>query len=399
MDFRPIAEYEFDGYINVLSHVFAWDPKPEEVELERKQIELDRTVGAFDGDTIVGTGANLTFEMTVPGGSLPAGGVTAIGVLPSHRRRGILSEMMRRLLDDSRDHEEPLSILWASEASIYGRYGFGVTTRSARREIARSHAKIDGDRPPAVRLIDKDEALQVFPEIYENVRRRFPGMIARTPGKWEVDLADLESWRDGYTANRFALYDAGDGPAGYARYRIKERWEAGQPKSELLVAEVVAGDDSAYRDLWRFLFGVDLIETVKLRGRPTREPLDHMLADPRRLTTSIHEGIWLRILDVERALAGRRYRIDGSLVIEVVGPDDVAGRYLLEGGPDGADCRRTDKTPDIAVPVKELGMAYLGAFDFATMAHAGVVDGDQTAIRRADLMFSWHEPTWCTVGF
>lgn len=399
MDYRTINDDEFDGYINVLSHVFAWDPKPDEIELERKQIEIDRTVGAFDEGVVVGTGANLTFEMTVPGGSLPAGGVTAIGVLPSHRRRGILTEMMGRLLDDSRAHDEPLSILWASEASIYGRYGFGVTTRSARREIARSHAKVDGDRPPEVRLIDKDEALQTLPTIYETVRRRFPGMIARSQTKWEVDLADLESWRDGYTANRFALYDAGDGPTGYARYRIKEKWESGQPTSELLITEVVAIDDAGYRDLWRFLFGIDLIETIKLRQRPTREPLDHLLADPRRLTTSIHEGIWLRILDVERALAARRYRVEGSLVVEVVGPDDVAGRYLLEGGPDGADCRRTNQEPDVALPIKELGMAYLGEFDLETMAHAGIVTGDPAAIRRADVMFGWHEPTWCTVGF
>lgn len=399
MDYRTINDDEFDGYINVLSHVFAWDPKPDEIELERKQIEIDRTVGAFDEGVVVGTGANLTFEMTVPGGSLPAGGVTAIGVLPSHRRRGILTEMMGRLLDDSRAHDEPLSILWASEASIYGRYGFGVTTRSARREIARSHAKVDGDRPPEVRLIDKDEALQTLPTIYETVRRRFPGMIARSQTKWEVDLADLESWRDGYTANRFALYDAGDGPTGYARYRIKEKWESGQPTSELLTTEVVAIDDAGYRDLWRFLFGIDLIETIKLRQRPTREPLDHLLADPRRLTTSIHEGIWLRILDVERALAARRYRVEGSLVVEVVGPDDVAGRYLLEGGPDGADCRRTNQKPDVALPIKELGMAYLGEFDLETMAHAGIVTGDPAAIRRADVMFGWHEPTWCTVGF
>ncbi|NIA25224.1 MAG: GNAT family N-acetyltransferase [Gammaproteobacteria bacterium] len=399
MEYHPIRPDEFDGYINVLSHVFTWDPKPEEVEVEKKHIELDRTVGAFDDGRIVGTGANLTFEMTVPGGSLPAGGVTAIGVLPSHRRRGILNEMMARLFDDSRSHGEPLSILWASESSIYGRYGFGVATRHASREIERIHARLSGDAPPAVRIIDKDEALRQFPSVYETVRRRYPGMIRRTERKWEIDLADLEPWRDGATANRFGLFEPDGVPQGYVRYRVKEKWENGQARSELVVAELIAITQDAYRDLWRYVFGIDLIETIKARGRPVREPLEHMLANPRRLTKSVTEGIWLRILDVERALAGRRYSTEDRVVLEVTGPGDVAGRYLLEGGPDGATCRRTEAKPDLRLDIKALGMAYLGGHDFVTLAGASMAEGDAETLRRADLMFGWHEPTWCVVGF
>jgi predicted acetyltransferase len=401
MEYRAINPDEFDGFVGVLSHVFAWDPKPEEVELERKRFEIDRSIAAFDGANVVGTGANLTFRMTVPGGVVSAGGVTMIGVLPSHRRQGILTTMMAELLEDSRERHEPVSILWASESSIYGRFGFGLATRHANRVVERAHATLRSEVTArgTVRLIDKSQALKQFPGVYEQVAARYPGMIERPPDRWELALADLESWRDGATANRFALYEEAGVPLGYARYRIKEDWSDQHAQNRLDANQVVGVTNEAVRGLWRFLFGIDLVKTVSARHRPLRDPLAYLLADPRRMTFQVTEGIWLRILDVPAALGARRYPVPGSITIEITGPDDVAGRYHLEGGPDGAECTPTEREPDISMGVAVLGMRYLGDHDFGSLAGAGLVEGSTEALRSADLMFGWHEPAWCVVGF
>jgi predicted acetyltransferase len=400
MEYRPIGEDEFDAFIGVLSHVFAWEPKPEELELDRKRMEFDRSIAAFDRDHIVGTGANLTFRMSVPGGRIDAGGVTMIGVLPSHRRRGVLTSMMTELLDDSRRRGEPVSILWASESSIYGRFGFGQATRHATRKVERAHAALRPDvgAPGTVRLIDKEEALKHLPELYGYAVSRYPGMIERTPEDWELALADLESWRDGYTANRFALYEEDGVPRGLARYRIKDEWKDGHAQNTLSVTLVIGVDDVAAQGLWRFLFGIDLVKTIQARHRPLRDPLAYLLADPRRMSFEVVEGIWVRILDVPAALEARRYAVQGSVTIEVT-DSDVAGVYRLDGGPDGASCTRADGTPDLRMGVSTLGMRYLGDHDFESLAGAGLVEGSQDALRQADLMFGWHEPAWCVTGF
>jgi len=401
MEYRPIAEDEFDAFMSVLSHVFAWEPKPEELEIDRKRMEFDRSVAAFDDGHIVGTGANLTFRMSVPGGRIDAGGVTMIGVLPTHRRQGALKSMMAELLDDSRRHEEPVSILWASESAIYGRFGFGEATRHASRKVEHAHATLRSGvgAPGAVRLIDKEEALKRLPELYEHAVARYPGMIERTADHWEMALADLEAWRSGYTANRFALYEESGVPRGYARYRMKEEWKDGHAQNTLDANSVIGVDDVAVRGLWRFLFGIDLIKTVRARHRPLRDPLAYLLTDPRRMSFEVVEGIWARILDVPAALEARRYAVERSLTIEITEPGDVAGIYRLDGGPDGASCTRTNGVPDLRMGISTLGMRYLGDHDFASLAGAGLLEGSHDALRKADLMFGWHEPAWCVVGF
>jgi len=401
MEYRPITEDEFDAFMSVLSHVFAWEPKPEELEIDRKRMEFDRSIAAFDGDHIVGTGANLTFRMSVPGGRIDAGGVTMIGVLPTHRRQGVLTSMMAGLLDDSRRRGEPVSILWASESAIYGRFGFGEATRHASRKVEHAHATLRSGvgASGTVRLIDKEEALKRLPELYEHAVSRYPGMIERTPEDWEMDLADLEPWRGGYTANRFALYEEDGVPRGFARYRIKDEWKDGHAQNTLSVNSVIGVDDVAAQGLWRFLFGIDLIKTIHARHRPLRDPVAYLLADPRRMSFEVVEGIWVRILDVPAALQARRYAVQGSLTIEITDPPDVAGIYRLDGGPDGATCARATGTPDLRMGVSTLGMRYLGDHDFEPLAGARLVEGSQDALRKADLMFGWHEPAWCVTGF
>jgi predicted acetyltransferase len=180
---------------------------------------------------------------------------------------------------------------------------------------------------------------------------------------------------------------------------MKEEWKDGHAQNTLDANSVIGVDDVAVRGLWRFLFGIDLIKTVRARHRPLRDPLAYLLTDPRRMSFEVVEGIWARILDVPAALEARRYAVERSLTIEITEPGDVAGIYRLDGGPDGASCTRTNGVPDLRMGISTLGMRYLGDHDFASLAGAGLLEGSHDALRKADLMFGWHEPAWCVVGF
>ncbi|MGH8937211.1 MAG: GNAT family N-acetyltransferase [Acidimicrobiia bacterium] len=399
IELRPIGTEEFEDFVAVMGAAFSWDPRPEDLEHSRAITEFDRTLAAFEGDRIVGTAGAFSYELTVPGGSLPAAGVTAVSVFPTHRRRGILSSMMRHQLDDVRERGEPLAILWALESIIYGRYGYGIAADGLAFELERTYARLANpvEVPGRVRLVERDEALKTWPEVYDRARRERPGAVNRTEAWWDHEtLYDPEHHRDGYTVNRLAVYEEGGRALGYVRYRIKDDWPGGLPGSELAVGELISTTPQSYVGLWQYVLGVDLIRKIEARRRPPDEPLRWMLADPRRLQRRPSDALWARLVDVPTALAGRRYSVRGSLIVEV--RDAFCpwneGTYLLEGGPEGASCRTTRAAPEIVLSAAELGAAYLGGTPLSVLREAGRVQGDDQAVRRADLMFSWSPAPW-----
>lgn len=401
MDFelRAIGTNEFEDFVAAMGAGFGWDPRPEDLEQGRAITEFERTLAALEGDRIVGTAGAISYELTVPGGSLPAAGVTAVSVFPTHRRRGILSSMMRHQLDDVRDRGEPLAILWASESIIYGRFGYGIAADGLAFELERGYAHLANpmEVPGRVRLVERDEALKNWPEVYDRARRERPGTVNRTEAWWDhATLYDPEHDRDGYTANRLAVYEEGGRALGYVRYRIKHDWPTGLPASQLLVGELISTTPHSYVGLWQYVFGVDLIRKIEARHRPVDEPLRWMLADPRRLQRRPADALWARLIDVPTALAGRRYSVPGSLILEV--RDSFCpwneGTYRLEGSPEGASCRTTRAGPEIVLTAAELGAAYLGGTPFSVLREAGRVRGEDQAVRRADLMFSWSPAPW-----
>jgi predicted acetyltransferase len=246
-------------------------------------------------------------------------------------------------------------------------------------------------------LIEKDEARQTLPPIYARVGATWPGFLSRSDEEWDLMLLDLEHWRDGMTANRFAIYEGGGEALGYLRYRVQNKWEQGHAASELLAAEMMAITPAAEAALWDYAFSVDLIKTIKTQTRPTEELLSIVLADPRRMKTKQIDGMWARLLDIPASLEGRRYASEGQLVFEVVDNflPDVGGVFRLEGGPDGAECRRSTATPEVTFDVAGLSAGYLGEGSFRLLHDAGRVTGDIDAVRRADQMFGWHRRPWC----
>jgi predicted acetyltransferase len=400
IEIRAVGEDEFTAYLTATEHAFGGRPSDEEVESERRVAELDRSLAAFDGSAIVGTSGAFSLRMTVPGGIEPMAGVTLVGVLPTHRRRGILTAIMRRQLDDVRDRGEALAGLWASEGAIYGRFGFGIGTPAARITIDRRRAAFARPHRAAgeVRLVERAEAIARMPDSYDALRRDVPGMLER-PGPWWVHrFADPERWRDGASALFFALHEAGGAVDGYVVYNVKGNWDTGMAAHKVFVSELVASSAPAYADLWRFCFDMDLVGTVEAWPRPMDEPLLHMLAEPRALGQRWSDGLWLRLVDVPRALAARRYAAGDSVsfaVRDAFCPWNE-GTVTLEAGADGASCRASTGTPDLGVDVTDLGMAFLGGTRFSSLARAGRVDEHTSgALARADAMFGWDPGPWC----
>ena len=374
-----------------------------ELAAELAIFEPDRALVATEGDTIVGGVGAASLTVSVPGGELPLAGITDVGVLPTHRRRGILTSLIRRQMDDLRDRGEPLAGLWASEGAIYGRFGYSPAAPSAQHTIqrARSAFAVPVPRTGTIRLMDKERALGVMPAPFEAARRERPGMMARSPAWWAESFADLESRRDGGTALIFAVHEA-EGVDGYAAYRIVHRWDHGASHNLERVFELVAANDAAYADLWRYCMDIDLVETIDAPLRPVDDPLPHLLADQRALETRIRDSLWLRPLDVAAALAGRRYAVEGTLMLEVA--DDFCpwngGTYLLEAGPDGSTCKRGNGSVHLSLSVADLGAVYLGGTRPSVLARAGRIrEHTAGALTLADAMFGWHRAPWCPNHF
>jgi predicted acetyltransferase len=342
--------------------------------------------------------------MAVPGGSLACGGVTRIGVASTHRRRGLLSAMMRRQLDDMHQRGEPLAALYASEAPIYGRFGYGLATYMAEIEIERAHSAFLKPPPTGgrVMMVDVPAAVDAFTQVWSQVQPTQPGMLTLDARWWRLHLVDLEINRDGFSPQYRVVYEIEGKPAGFALYRIKMDWDAAGPIGVLRVEHLIAATADAYAALWRYVVDVDLIARVTAEGRPIDEPLRFLLADSRQPKTRVEDGIWLRLVDVARALAGRRYAVDGRLVLRV--RDAFCpwneGHYELNGGPTNAACERCNEDPDLELSAADLAAVYLGGNRFRTLHEAGrVQELHRGAAPRADAMFATDRTPWCPSHF
>ncbi len=383
----------------------AFGNRPDDALIETATgfVEADRALVVEDDGRIVAGGANVSLELTVPGpATVPAAGVTQVGVLPTHRRQGILSALMTRLADDARRRGEPVAALLASESTIYRRFGYGVGVWNTMVEIERTRAVLR--RPPALtgrtRMLDDEEMAAALPPFFDRYRRGQPGEVSRTPGWWARHLRDHETWRGGGSKRFAAVWEDGAGCAeGYVSYRIHPSWEGGLPGHALAVENLIALGPEVRAALWQYCFGVDLVAVVRAGYLALDDPLRWMLTEPRRLRTiAVNDFLWVRLLDVETALAARAYAGDDRLTVEVVDGFDhaVAGRYRLAGG----DCRRTDEAPDLTIDVADLASAWLGGTRFATLARAGlVVEHTAGAIVRADGLFATATGPASSTGF
>ena len=262
----PTAD-EFPRFIAPLSIAFNRRMTDAEIENDRRTIELDRFLGALEGDAVVGCGGVHTFRLTVPGGEIGAAGITAVGVLPTHRRRGILRQMMTWLFAQARDRHEPVAILWASEAAIYQRFGFGPGTLQTFLDAPKDKVRFlrPVESPGRIRIVDLEEAVELFPPIYDMLRPGVPGSLSRTESTWRLELlADTEWSRHENGDKVLAVIETDAGPRGYVIYRQRpSEWDMTGPKGVVTVLEVTALDPDAEQALWQWIFGIDLIGTIR----------------------------------------------------------------------------------------------------------------------------------------
>ncbi len=406
---RAVQEHEYPQFAAAIFAAFSAQitgPTDPTIERWREVIELDRTLGAFDGDRVVATAAGLDFELTVPGGvTLAATGVTAVGVLPTHRRRGILTRLMDRQLDDVAARGDAVAVLGASEATIYGRFGYGPATWMQAWTLSTvGTVGLRAGPAEGLELVDIDTALEVVVALYDRRRGQRIGAVSRSPALWRTALEDPWPQEDAAARPFAVVHRTSTGEAdGVAIYRARATEKADDETRTLTLFDLVGTDEDVEAILWRFLLEIDLVHEVRASARPVDEPLRWRLEDPGRLvTTSTSDDLWLRVLDPGAALAARRYATDDRLVMEITDPFRPAndGRWLVEGGPDGAAAHRTSDPPDLALGIDALGSLYLGGVAPSVLARAGrVVERQPGALARADVFLVTNPAPWCGTDF
>jgi predicted acetyltransferase len=394
---KPSANLEeFSQAVFAIGQYFALDPTEERMERFSRNLPLERMHAAWQDGRIVGGAGVFPFELTVPGAVVPTAGVTVVGTYPTHRRRGVLRAMMRAQLDDVHEREEPLALLWASEETIYGRFGYGMASLCGEIGIPHEYDAFARplERTGSLRFVDSKEALELFPRVWDKMRKVTPGMLGRTRNWWELRILFEQQGGGEGGPKRFVVLERGGRPEGYAIYRHKPSWEQGSSKSELEVVEAIAFDGQPTAELWRFLLDIDWASTVTAHLLPVDHPLFLLLATPRRMQFRVGDALWARLVDVGEALSARGYTSDGAVVFDVV--DEFCpwneGRWRLADG----SAKRSRSTAHLSCDVSALGAVYLGGFSFSELVRGGRVEElRRGAAARADAMFASSRAPWC----
>ncbi len=404
---RAIVEDELDTFIESVVRGFGGEVQEGEQDRVREVIGFDRCRATFDErNRMVGTTASYSLSMTVPGGlDVPTAGLTRVVVAASHRRRGILTAMMEDHLDEAAASDEPLSALWASEAAIYGRFGYGQATENVTIKYDGRLAKV---RPPAepdiIDMVDATEAQKIIPDVRERSRLTRPGQFHRSDRWWEHRAFPDHEWmRDGASPRRYVIATRDGSAVGYAAYRQKEHWTDNDiPEGTINLVELSGVDTTAVHSLWWFLSNIDLFPKVSAWLQPPDCIVPWVAGNPRAVVRNHTDGIHLRVLDTEAAFSARRYDIAGSLTFAV--EDEFrpgnSGVYQLTIDDDGVGiCRRSDAEPEATINGYGLGALYLGGTRPEPLALNGDLKADPATIAHIRRLLSWPIAPYCDEGF
>jgi predicted acetyltransferase len=394
VEVRPARREDFMDTLRPVFHYFGRAPTEENAARYARVLAAERMHAAWEDDQIVGGAGAFEFQLTVPGAVVPAAGITVVGVLPTHRRRGVLTQLMRAQLDDVRERGEPLACLWASEGAIYGRFGYGIAALSGEIELPRSHSRFrhaieaGGD----FRLLSLEEALEVLPSVYASVAPATPGMFARSREWWAARVLDDPEWRrDGAGEMVRVVFEREGEAVAYALYRLKMGFAEGGSTGSVNVLEAMGVSPGATAAIWRHLLDIDWMERTKAWLLPVDHPLFLLLEEPARMRFRVEDSLWLRLVDVGAALSARSRAQDGDVVLAVT--DSFCpwneGSFHLDGA-------RASENPELRLDVADLASAYLGGFSFAELGSAGRVEElTEGAIARADALFRTVRAPWC----
>ncbi|MFD6417590.1 GNAT family N-acetyltransferase [Streptomyces sp. NPDC060194] len=416
VEIRAVRADEFAGWNRAVNVGFLRPPgvSAHDVANRLAHTDLARTQGAFDGERCVAAFRSFGHELVVPGGaSVDSSAVTNVGVAPTHRRRGLLSRMMAADLAAAKERGDVLSTLIAAEYPIYGRYGFGPATWGTEWEIGVPRTGLDRRRPgpeekgARVDLVDAPELREIGPELFERFRTRQPGAVSRDRRWWELStgLVRLDAHAPWVEPFQAVYRDPSGRVQGLAVYRSDGKWGDGkQPANTLTVEQLIAATPAAERALWHFLCSVDWVEKVRTGLRAPDDLLPQLLPDPRAARVVTHaDWLWVRVLDVVRALEARTYAAEGTLVLDVADDAGFAhGRFRLTVGADGRGaCEPTSDDADLRLDVAELGALYLGGGSVTRLVALGRVQesgADGTGrgpAALADALLRTARQPWC----
>jgi predicted acetyltransferase len=372
------------------------------IDKASRHLELDRYVVAEDRGEIVANAGAFTLDLTLPGGAArPVSGVTWVAVSSTHRRQGLLRSMMAELESDARSRSEAAMALFASEGGIYANVGFGAATQVRAVSIATAKAEFREERDPSsgsLHHLAPDEAARVLPELHDCVRADRAGEVSRPAAWWQLQMFE---GRD--PIPHTVAFTSPDGVVtGALSYQQTAHWHDGHPHHRVEVVDAIIGDPVAHHALWSLVCSIDLVGTVTTMHLPVDDSLPLLLADPRAVrTTDLNDGLWVRLLDVERWFSSRTYATEGAVVIEVDGGGEgVAGRWQIAGGPHGGSCAPSSSAADLTLNSVDLGAVSLGGTSPVQLLAAGrIVEHLPGAVRSfADLLRSDPAP-FCSTEF
>jgi predicted acetyltransferase len=403
---RTIDSDDWTAFLEIDSVAFGTTMPAELVDLESEMFEPGRSIAAFDGPVPVGIATAYSLDLSVPGGVLPAAGISWVAVLPTHRRRGVLRALMTHQLHDIHQRgREPLAILWASEPPIYGRFGYGVASRGYALDVPRSPSALRADVPTdptlRLRLVAADD-WKITADVYARMVRRRPGMLMRDERWWRKAVCDLPGLRAGKSALRCVVAEDDNGVRGYARYATKPEWLPGRPQGTVNVREVAALDAPASSLLYRYLFDQDLMGNVDLWNVPVDDPLLYWLDNVRAAAPRLFDAVYARLVDVPTGLRSRTYASSVDIVLGVADPICPwnNGSWHLVADGDRVTCEPTDRRADLSMSVTELGAAYLGGTPLLDLGTAGrVAEHTPGALSAASTAFRSGPAPWCPVVF
>ncbi|MCK1795840.1 GNAT family N-acetyltransferase [Streptomyces sp. XM4193] len=377
-ELRLLKPVEWSSWHRTLARAFATS-ESEGIDLWRPVTEFDRALCAWDGPDLVGTSNSYSLRTTVPGGaSVPTGGLSMVSVAPTHRRRGLLRDMLRWQLDDTRRRGEPLAALTASEPGIYGRFGYGLASHWLTVSVDTGRVRVAVPPEAAglrLRLVDPTEALAECEAVYARALPTRPGRLERSEEWARIQLHDPPGERAGGTELQCVLAERDGRTVGYARYSVQGHWVHSNAEGRVRVRELEADDAATGAALWQHLAGIDLTSEVTADKRPPDDPVAHLVSDVRRARLRLRDSLFVRPVELGPALAARTYQLPLDTVLQVT--DDFCpwntGRWRLSGDSAGAVCERTEDAAELSLSVVELGAAYLGGTSLRSLADAGRV--------------------------
>jgi len=397
-----LAAEDLQDILDIDAAAFGQDPPQDFLDVAIiPWLELDRFVGARDpaaDNELVAAGCIFSKQMTFPGGRVhPAAGVSWIGVRPGWRRRGLLRGLMKAQLHGLHDTGgEAIAILTASEAGLYGRYGYG---QSVNRQVFRvEHGAVfhSGVAIDNVLEIRAERAPDIVKPLYARVAAIRTGYLARTDAVWAMRFSDHDLLRNGASKKRWAVH-----PDGYVSYRVKSEWSERGPNFTLHLDEICAATDRAFASLWRYVLDFDLTRQVTYDKGWLDDPLLDLLHDPRSVTVDLRDHIWLRIVDLQRAIGLRTYSRSARVAVEVT--DSFCpwnqGTWIFDLDGSGGTVTRTEQTAAVRLDIRDLGACFVGGTPLARLMTAQRVSGEPAAVLELGAALATPLAPWCPEGF